>query len=205
MRVGIIGTPARAVTGADGRFTIPGCGKDKEYRLFANAPEGQPYFVTCVIVPDAVGLAPIEVDIACVRGVPFRLRLTDAMTGKPVIADVTYWLLHPNPIARAVPGYSPTQGFGARSDTPCQGRRLFTSACVLPGPGAIRHPRANDEIYMPACVDTRAFFASKRPGRSLRRGGAGQFGDGGSDWPGRCRRRLASRKNGRRASSVPLS
>ncbi len=167
MRVRSFDTSAHAVTGEDGRFAIPGFGKDKKYRLVATSLEGQPYFVTCIVVPDVVGLAPIEADIDCVPGIPFRLRLTDAVTGKPVIATVNYWLIHPNPIARDVPGYYPAQGIGALGYAHREADGTYVGA-VLPGAGAILI-HANNDLYMPASVDPRPFFGEKvdpeAPGR----------------------------------------
>ena len=156
IRVGMLGIAAHSVTAEDGRFTVSGFGKAGEYQLFASSQQGQPYFVTCVLVPDVAGLTPIEADIDCVRGIPFRLRLVDEETGKPVAASVNYQLLHPNPASRDVPGYDPIGGFGAIGFAHRDADGTYVGA-VLPGPGAIT-VRARGARYLPACVDPRAFF-----------------------------------------------
>src|SRR6185437_9749859 len=142
--------------GADGRFTLSGFGKAEEYLLCASSQSGVPYFVTCVKVSDAPGLAPIEAAIDCVRGIPFRLRVVNEATGKLVRASVNYWPLNPNPISREVPGYDAVDGFGALGHAHREADGTYVGA-VLPGPGAITI-RAMDDQYMPASVDPRAFF-----------------------------------------------
>lgn len=152
------GTNSHMVTGPDGRFTVTGFPKGRRYDLMAIPTDGEPYFVTCINVPDSAGLGPIESNIECVRGIPYRLKLTDKQTGKPIPqANVIYEPVYPNPRTREVPGYGPVNGIGPYNTAKQQPDGTYVSA-VLPGPGAL-FVRVRDKTnYMPACVDPKAFF-----------------------------------------------
>ncbi len=151
-------TNSRMTTGADGRFTVSGFPKGKRYDLMAIPIHGAPYFITCVNVPDSAGLAPIESNIECVRGIPYRLKLTDKETGKPIQkADVSYEPVYPNPHTREVSGLAPINGVGPYNSARQEPDGTYVSA-VLPGPGAVFVRVRDANQYMPACVDPKAFF-----------------------------------------------
>ena len=125
---------------------------------------GQPYFVTCLIVADTPGLGPIKADVECVRGIPYRLKITDKPTGKPVVGEVTYFPVCPNPRTGEVPGFETINGFGTHGGAHREADGTYTGG-VLPGPGALC-VRVAGKRYRPACVDPRAFFgggAAARP------------------------------------------
>jgi len=149
-------TNARAITDAEGRYTLTGFPKDKSYGLMVLAGKKAPYFVTALSVPDTAGLAPIQADVECVPGIPMQLKLTDKETGKPVTgADVFYWPVYPNSHVREVPGYAPVAS-GAYNSGIVQGDGTYLLG-VLPGPGAV-FVRTAEGKYQPACVDPDAFF-----------------------------------------------
>jgi RNA polymerase sigma factor (sigma-70 family) len=154
---------AREATDAKGAFTATGFAKGKSYELIVMPDHGQPYFVTCVIVPDAPGLGPIVADVECIRGVPFRLKLTDKATGKPVVAEVTYSPVYPNEWTRKVTGFEPVNGVGAYASAYREADGTYSGG-VLPGPGAIFVRIAGDD-YRPASVDPHEFFTGKPGGR----------------------------------------
>jgi hypothetical protein len=150
------GINARVRTDAQGRYELSGCPKDKEYAVFATPDLGGLYFVSSRTVPDQAGLGPIQVDLQLVRGIPFRGKVTDQATGKPVRAVVSYFPIYPNANASAVPGYGAGGAIGAYSSDTTGNDGSFTCV-VLPGPGAVT-VRADGNKYRPACVDPVAFF-----------------------------------------------
>jgi RNA polymerase sigma factor (sigma-70 family) len=159
--VAVVGkkTNAHAITDAEGRYTLPGFPKDKSYALIVLAGQKAPYFVTCLSVPDTAGMAPIQADVECVRGIPMRLKLIDKTsdTVKPVTgADVFYEPVYPNSHFRDVPGYAPVQGHGRYNSGIAQSDGTYLLG-VLPGPGAV-FVRTAEGKYRPACVDPQAFF-----------------------------------------------
>ncbi len=76
------GRTARATTDANGRYTLPGFPKGKSYGLMVLAGEKAPYFETCPNVPDTAGLAPIQVDVDCVPGIPMNAQADRQADGK---------------------------------------------------------------------------------------------------------------------------
>ena len=171
--VGGAGTNAHTRTDEQGRYTLAGFPKSKSYGLMVLAGHKPPYFVTCMSVSDAAGLAPIEANVDCRAGILLRLKLTDKETGKPVRnADVMYQPVFPNPHARDVPGYAPVRGSGPYNSGVLQDDGSYLIG-VLPGPGAV-FIRTAQRHYRPACVDPQKFFKakasdSKEPGAPLRR------------------------------------
>jgi RNA polymerase sigma factor (sigma-70 family) len=158
MSVGGMGLDGRRVTAADGRFTATGFAKDNSYELVATSLRGEPYFVTCSVLTDTPGLGPIEADLECVRGIPYRLKVTDKVTGRPVVAEVTYFPVYPNLAAKDVPGFAAVDGWGPTGSGYREADGTYTGG-VLPGPGALCIKVAG-KSYRPACVDPRGFFCA---------------------------------------------
>ncbi|HEY2159002.1 MAG TPA: hypothetical protein VGH33_25455, partial [Isosphaeraceae bacterium] len=154
---------AAELTDANGRFTATGFAKGKSYELVVLPDGGRPYFVTCVIVPDTPGLGPVATDVECIRGIPFRLKLTDKATGKPVVAEVTYSPVYPNKWTQKVTGFEPVNGVGAYASAFSEADGTYSGG-VLPGPGAI-FVRIAGHGYRPASVDPHEFFTGKPGGR----------------------------------------
>ncbi len=150
-------------TDTKGSFTATGFAKGKSYELIVMPDHGQPYFVTCSIVPDTPGLGPIKADVECIRGISYRLKLTDKATGKPVVAEVTYSPVYPNAWTQKVTGFEPVNGIGAYASAHREADGTYTGG-VLPGPGAI-FVRIAGHDYQPACVDPHGFFTGKPGGR----------------------------------------
>ena len=151
-------TNSRTKTDQQGRYTLVGFPKSKQYDLMVLTGEKlSPYFVTCMVVPDTAGLEPIEANVECQRGIELRLKLIDKETGKPVRgADVFYEPIFPNPHAREVPGYTPVRGSGPYNTGLPQEDGSYVLG-VLPGPGGV-FVRTGAGEYRPACVDPQKFF-----------------------------------------------
>ncbi len=144
----------RWTTDKDGRFTITGLDPSAPRQEITAVPRpGRPYLIAARVVDDKS-----ETVIECLRGIPFRLRVTDE-EGRPVKAEVTYHVVLPSahvPETRNV-GYNGAINYAARSADGTY------ESFVLPGPGAVLVKVPADFDYRPAHVDPKAFFA---PGRS---------------------------------------
>ena len=82
---------------AQGRYQVIGLSTVRGFKLFTEAPVGQPY-VNCGFISPAGDAkpGPITFDIALKRGVLVRGRLTDKATGKPVPGHVEYYAFQDN-------------------------------------------------------------------------------------------------------------
>jgi RNA polymerase sigma factor (sigma-70 family) len=88
-----------AVTGKDGRYTLPGLPRQKSYTLTAGGASGLPYFdVTHSDIAGGEGPGPINVDFELERGLEISGRLTEKKTGRPLTGHVWYFPLPANPL-----------------------------------------------------------------------------------------------------------
>jgi len=146
-----------AVTDANGHFELHGMAKAERYYVTLTPPEGELFFTHGMIIPDNIGLAPINADLEMVRGIPVRGRVTNKVSGKPVEGYVGYFPLFTNPNARELTQY----GYGGRHVRGLSEGRVRPdgsfACCVLPGPGFIAF-RSDANNYFSACVDPQSFF-----------------------------------------------
>jgi RNA polymerase sigma factor (sigma-70 family) len=158
------GTLTMARTDAAGHYELPGCCKDKQYTLFASPKAGGLYFTTRAVVPDAAGLGPLTADLELARGIPFRGKVLDKETGKPVPAHAYYYPLHGNGNATSMELHN-----SAASHSAIAADGSF--ACtVLPGPGviAVMVLRDRRDLYLPACIGPRELFKAFKVGTEER-------------------------------------
>jgi RNA polymerase sigma factor (sigma-70 family) len=146
------------VTGADGRFVVPGVNPHAtELTLFAVPEPGRPYVMTKAAIAGRT-----ELVIECPRGIPFQLRLADE-AGRPVEAEVEYQPVSPNPelerlaLAGHISGNTILCRAARRSDGTYEG-------FVVPGPGAVLVKTPSRPEYRPAHVKPKEFFA---PGKTM--------------------------------------
>jgi RNA polymerase sigma factor (sigma-70 family) len=85
---------AFATTDAQGRYRIEGAAKDAHYYVEATRI---PYFWNRQVLADPGGTGPLTVDFEMVRGMSFKVRLTNKTTGRPVKCELTYLPLADNP------------------------------------------------------------------------------------------------------------
>jgi RNA polymerase sigma factor (sigma-70 family) len=86
-----------AITDAQGRYQVNGLSTSRGFKLFTEAPAGQPYVNGGFISPAGEAKpGPFTFDIALKRGVLVRGRLTDKATGKPVRGHVEYYAFQDN-------------------------------------------------------------------------------------------------------------
>jgi RNA polymerase sigma factor (sigma-70 family) len=83
------------------RRTSYGAGQD----VLATLKEGPPYVPSVQHVGDGREPGPIRKDFALKRGVLARGRVTDKSTGKPIMANLDYFILADNPHLKDYPGY----------------------------------------------------------------------------------------------------
>ena len=124
---------------ADGRFELPGLPVSQRYTMVVGCVSGEPYLLTSRVVEMKKGEPHPSADIELVRGIPFRVRILDAATGKPIRGGISYFPLYPNnPIARGVLGYTAGGGWvaGAFYETSLNGEGDYRGA-VLPGKGVL--------------------------------------------------------------------
>jgi beta-lactamase regulating signal transducer with metallopeptidase domain len=145
--------PSSAVSDDAGHYTITDLSRSREYTLIAMAKAGEPYLITSRKVDAADDDGALTADVEFVRGIPFRVRILDRETGKPLKGSLSYFPISPNnPFERGVMGYAATASKGGavcgafyEADPDDQGQ--FHGA-VLPGPGVLgfNHPyRPGDE------------------------------------------------------------
>jgi RNA polymerase sigma factor (sigma-70 family) len=94
------------MTDAQGRYRLTGLPKAPAYRIFVKPGAGKPYLnATLEATANSPGLEPIPFDIAMKRGILVRGRVTDKVTGRPVVGHVTAYTFRDNPHVGEFPGY----------------------------------------------------------------------------------------------------
>ena len=142
----LITTPGvEATTDAQGRYQVNGLSTVRGFKLFTEAPAGQPY-VNCGFISPAGDAkpGPITFDIALKRGVLVRGRLTDKATGKPVRGHVEYYAFQDNAHVDEFPNFKRESQVTSFFMQATDGR--FTIP-ALPGRGLIT-ARAPEEGYL---------------------------------------------------------
>ncbi|HEV3261598.1 MAG TPA: sigma-70 family RNA polymerase sigma factor [Gemmataceae bacterium] len=94
----------RTVADKDGRYRLTGMPKGAGNEIRASPPEGQPYLMSVQSVPNGSGLDPVTVDFKLKRGVWIQGKVIDKATGKPVNAQVQYFVFEDNPHRTEAPG-----------------------------------------------------------------------------------------------------
>jgi beta-lactamase regulating signal transducer with metallopeptidase domain len=137
-----------------GRYTITGIIKSRDYVLIAAPKIGEPYLITSRKVEATDVEGPLPADVEFVRGIPFRVRVLDRETGKPLKGMLSYFPINPNnPFERGVMGYVATAAKGGAAcgafyEAVPDDEGQFLGA-VLPGPGVLgfSHPfKPGDEF-----------------------------------------------------------
>jgi RNA polymerase sigma factor (sigma-70 family) len=155
--VAVGGGGASTQTDKDGRYELRGWAKAKEYYVVVGVGDRE-HLTMFTAVADTAGLGPLAApDTELTRGIPFRGKVIDRATGKPVVGgEVWYFALWPN--AEAIK-LSPSIRYGAFSRAEADADGTFTCP-VLPGPGAVTL-RGHGDDYLAARVDPAAFFKDK--------------------------------------------
>jgi RNA polymerase sigma factor (sigma-70 family) len=123
------GTSLRAETDADGKYKLLGLPKGRN-QIRAVSPDGQPYLSMAATVPDGPGLEPVAVDFKLKRGVWISGKVTDKVTGRPVMTTIQYVVFADNPNRAEAPGLTMESNLWTRGD----GTFRFAG---LPGRGVV--------------------------------------------------------------------
>jgi beta-lactamase regulating signal transducer with metallopeptidase domain len=91
----------RTTTDHEGRFVLTGAPIGDNHRVLA-IPCGQPYLPATKVVQRGTSQSPAQVEFALTKGIKIEGRVTDALTGAPVTAQLTYFLPWDNPQSRKV-------------------------------------------------------------------------------------------------------
>ncbi len=164
-----IGNPieyVQAITDAQGRYRLVGLPRGREGYVVAVAPvdfpihgylkaalkvprdENLPYLRARVEVGEASGTGPIRLDINLKRGVWVTGRVIEEETGKPVRAQVEYFVFVDNPHLDDYPAFR-----WSMIHPQFAGRDGVFHFVAFPGPGVIA-ARAKDVYIQGAGVDT---------------------------------------------------
>lgn len=142
----LVPTPGvEATSDAQGRYKIDGLSTTRGFKLFTEAPPGQPY-VNCGFVSPAgePKLGPFPFDMTLKRGVVVRGRLIDKATGQPLRGFVEYYAFQDNPHLDEYPNFKRETQVTRVLVLASDGR--FTIP-ALPGRGLIA-ARAQEERYL---------------------------------------------------------
>jgi RNA polymerase sigma factor (sigma-70 family) len=150
----------QALTDKEGRYELLGLPKASFYSMAVKPADGL-YFQRHADAEDTPGLGAVTADIAMVRGLTVRGKVTDK-EGKPVAeARVEYYPLLPNAnINKKLPGRWVPR---AAAVTGPDGSYALT---VLPGPGVIGVAGPRPELFMPALMtlkERKDFFKGTLP------------------------------------------
>src|SRR5262249_1271585 len=99
-------TDSTTVADMDGRYRLTGMPKGLGNQVRALPPDGQPYLMSVKSAANTPGLEPVTVDFTLKRGLWINGRVIDKATGKPVRAQIEYFLLPDNPHIKEAPGLS---------------------------------------------------------------------------------------------------
>jgi RNA polymerase sigma factor (sigma-70 family) len=141
----LIPTPGvEATTDSQGRFQVNGLPAASGFKLFTEAPAGQPY-VNCGFISPASEPkpGPFQFDIDLKHGLLVRGRLIDKATREPVRGSVSYHALPGNPHLDEYPNFKR----GSQETRVISGSDGRFTIPALPGRGLIA-ARAQEERYL---------------------------------------------------------
>src|SRR5205814_78169 len=85
-----------ALSDEAGRYTLTDLPEAREYHVLAYPIKGAPYLITGRTVARPGDEGAITTDVELLRGIPFRVRVLDRETGKPLKGSVVYYPINPN-------------------------------------------------------------------------------------------------------------
>ncbi len=98
-----VSTRLSAVADKEGRYRLLGMPKAEGNQIRVGPPDGEPYLMSVLRVPDAPGLEPATADVKLKRGVWITGKVADR-DGKPVPSWVQYAVHGDNPNLQEAPG-----------------------------------------------------------------------------------------------------
>jgi hypothetical protein len=144
----LIGIPyqlLKTTTDAEGRYRLMGIPRKTQFgdgqEVVAEVKGGPPYLPSIQSVGDTLG--PITRNFELKRGVWARGRITDKSNGKPVQANLSYWVFEDNPHAKDYPPY----GTVRVGDPFLANEKGEFQIAVLPGHGILGARHFPDGTY----------------------------------------------------------
>jgi RNA polymerase sigma factor (sigma-70 family) len=119
---------------AQGHYLLSGMPKGEGNRIKVVPGNDQPYIISFKDVPDSPGLDTVTADVELKRGIWIEGRLTDKVTGQPVVGPVRFYPQAGNPNIEAY-GYTPGASSHAAAD-----EDGFYRLAGMPGPGLVAVP-----------------------------------------------------------------
>jgi RNA polymerase sigma factor (sigma-70 family) len=126
-------------TDKDGHYRLVGMPRGEGNLIKAQAVNDQPYWASVAGVPHNLGVEEATVDFQLGRGVLIKGRVTDKLTGKPISAEVEYFVFQDNPHLKNAPNAALRQ----RDHTDADGSFQFIG---LPGRSLVA-ARASGDHY----------------------------------------------------------
>jgi hypothetical protein len=125
-----------ATTDAQGRYRLTGMPIGKDNKLMVVPPLDGPYLLSMKPADTRADRNAVEINFELKRGVIIRGRVTDAATGKPVSAQIDYYVFADNPHRGSAPGFRGVSygWFGDLYKTDKDGRFTIPG---LPGRGIV--------------------------------------------------------------------
>jgi RNA polymerase sigma factor (sigma-70 family) len=126
---------SRTKTDANGRYRLSGVAKGARRRVVVWPGENSPYLMAGKVVADAPGLGETTADVQLTRGVLLKGRVTDKVTGEPVLgAGIHYTPLAGNSVYAKTPGMEAFRMAGGSVSSDADGAFQLI---VLPGVGLL--------------------------------------------------------------------
>jgi RNA polymerase sigma factor (sigma-70 family) len=133
----------RTTSDRDGRYRLVGLGKIGERLINALPAAGTPYLASVKTAGQGPAFDPVQVDFELKRGVRIHGRVIDKATGKPVRAQVEYFVFADNPHLREAPGFRGTGGIETTS-----GDDGSFTLIGMPGRGLITAQHGDQDHYI---------------------------------------------------------
>jgi protocatechuate 3,4-dioxygenase beta subunit len=134
----------KTTTDAAGHYKLTGIPPKNSFGetdgVMASAPREAAYLQSVQPLDEKPGDQPVTRDFALKRGVLARGRITDKVTGKPIKANLDYFILEDNPHLNEYPPYGTVR---AGMPYPCDENGVF-EIVVMPGRGVLCARFGND-------------------------------------------------------------
>ena len=138
------------ISDGQGRYALTGLPPGQDRWVYFNPPRGQPFLpagrrLKSPPEEEAGATTPLVSDLAAVRGVVVRGRVTDQRTGAPLDGHLIAGGMRANPYLKDHPGYA-----SSRTETCSTDEDGRYEVVVPPGPGIVAFVAEDQAAYQPA-------------------------------------------------------
>jgi beta-lactamase regulating signal transducer with metallopeptidase domain len=154
----------RTTTDTSGRYRLTGIPPKNSFGqtddVLASVPDGPPYLQSVQSLDEKLADKPVTRDFALKLGVVARGRVTDKVTGKPIQANLDYFILYDNPHLKEYPKYGTIRaGMPYRSD-----ENGYFKIVVMPGRGILGARFGNDTYRLGVGIANIKGLTEESPG-----------------------------------------